>query len=135
MPRDIPGFTRRQVFLCALLPLTACAPDPDGRDDGERTLASWLRRLPPGPVAATGIGSLYLRDRPEEQAADWLAAKLFNAGLSAPLDRAGFHDLLRRVMADRAQDFLSDDLVILDGWAVPRTEARLLALIALCGDA
>jgi hypothetical protein len=130
-----PGFTRRQVLFCALLPLSACAVDPDATDDGERSLASWLRRLPPGPAAAAGIGALYLRDRPDEQSADWLARQLFDSGLVRPLDRAGFQELLQSVVAKRAQDFRDDDLVILDGWAVPRTEARLLALIALCGDA
>jgi hypothetical protein len=129
-----PRITRRQVFLCALLPLTACVADPDAKDDDERSLASWLRRLPPGPVAAAGIGALYLRDRPEEQSADWLAERLFDAGLSGPLDRARFQDLLQRVVADRTRDFVADDLVILDGWAWARTEARLLALIALCGN-
>jgi hypothetical protein len=42
---------------------------------------------------------------------------------------------LQRVISNRARDFLEEDLVILDGWVFPRTEARLLALIALCGDA
>jgi hypothetical protein len=60
---------------------------------------------------------------------------LFDSGLVRPLDRAGFQELLQSVVANRARDFRDDDLVILDGWAVPRTEARLLALIALCGDA
>jgi hypothetical protein len=133
--RSGPGVTRREVLLCVLLPLTACVADPDAPDDGERSLASRLRRLPPGPVAAAGFGALYLRDRPEERSADWLAERLFDSGLSRPLDRAGFEDLLQRVVAKRARDFLEEDLVILDGWALPRTEARLLALIALCGDA
>jgi hypothetical protein len=129
------GLTRREVLFCALLPLTACVADPGAPDDGERSLATWLRRLPPGPVAAAGIGALYLRDRPDEQSADWLAERLFASGLSRPLDRAGLQDLLQRVVEKRARDFLEEDLVILDGWVFPRTEARLLALIALCGDA
>jgi hypothetical protein len=115
--------------------LTACVADPDAPDDGERSLASWLRRLPPGPFAAAGIGALYLRDRPDEQSADWLARRLFDAELSRQYDQAGFHALLQRVVAARARDFVDDDLVILDGWAMAHTEARLLALIALCGNA
>jgi len=130
-----PEITRRQVLLCALLPLTACVADPGEPDDDERSLAWWLRRLPPGPVAAAGIGALYLRGRPDEQSAGWLARRLFETELSRPLDRAGFQEILSRVLAKRARDFLDDDLVVLDGWVVPRTEARLLALIAFCGDA
>ncbi|MEX2150364.1 MAG: hypothetical protein WD793_09105 [Steroidobacteraceae bacterium] len=118
-----------------MLPLSACVAGLDAPDDGERSLASWLRRLPPGPVAAAGIGALYLRDRPDEQSADWLARRLFDTELSRPLDRAGFQELLSRVVAKRARDFLEEDLVVVNGWAVSRTEARLLALIALCGDA
>jgi hypothetical protein len=130
--RQGPGVTRREVLVCALLPLTGCVPGPDTQD-AERDLASWLRSLPPGPVAAAAIGALYLRDRPEEQSAGWLARELFDSELSGKLDRAGFQSLLDRVVASRARDFADDDLVILDGWVVPRTEARLLTLIALCG--
>lgn len=133
--RSAPVITRRQVLFCALLPLTACVVNQDVQDDGERSLGSWLRRLPAGPVAAAGIGRLYLRGRPDEQSADWLAERLFDTGLSRPFDPAGFRDLLQRVAARRARDFVEDDLVVLNGWALPRTEARLLALIALCGDA
>ena len=132
MPRgEGPGITRRTILLGALLPLTACVPGPDTQD-GEQDLASWLRGLSPGPVEAAGIGALYLRDRPAEQSAGWLARQLFDSDLSRKLDRAGFQELIHRVVARRARDFLDDDLVILDGWAVSRTEARLLALIALC---
>jgi hypothetical protein len=129
------GITRREILFCALLPLTACVPDPDAPDQGEHRLASWLRWLPPGPVTAAGVGALYLRGRPDEQSADRLAGLLFDSGLSRQLDRVGFQELLQRVISNRARDFLEEDLVILDGWVFPRTEARLLALIALCGDA
>jgi hypothetical protein len=133
--RSGPGITRREILLCALLPLTACVADPDAPVDGEQSLAEWLGRLPPGPVVAAAFGALYLRDRPQEQSADWLAARLFDSVLSRQYDRAGFEDLLQRVVANRARDFLEENLVILDGWVLARTEARLLALIALCGDA
>lgn len=130
-----PVVTRRTILLGALLPLTGCVPDPGVEEGGERDLAWWLRGLVPGPYAAAAIGALYLRDAPGEKSAGWLAQRLFDADLSRKLDRAGFESLMQRVVAARAQDFVNDDLVILDGWAVPRTEARLLALIALCGDA
>ena len=57
---------------------------------------------------------------------------MFTCDLSSELDRRGFERLLRGIAAGRARDYRDDDLVILDGWAVPRTEARLLALVAFC---
>jgi hypothetical protein len=132
--REGRGVTRRTVLLGALLPLAGCVPGQDTQE-GERDLASWLCGLAPGPLAAAAVGALYLRNRPTEQSAGWLARQLFDSELSRRLDRAGFRELMQRVVASRARDFEDDDLVILDGWAVPRTEARLLTLIALCGDA
>lgn len=81
---------------------------------------------------AAAIGARYLRDQPEERSADWLARRLFDSELSRQLDPAGFETLLHNAFARRARDFIDDDIVVLDGWAVARTEARLLALIALC---
>ncbi len=133
--REGPGVTRRDILVGALLPLTGCVPVPHALDDGERDLASRLRDLDASPVSAAAIGALYLRDRPDERSASWLARRLFDSELSRKLDRAGFQELIQRLIASRARDFVDDDLVILDGWAVPRTEARLLTLIALCGDA
>ncbi|MGH8129897.1 MAG: hypothetical protein ACRES3_03470 [Steroidobacteraceae bacterium] len=133
MPRQTgPGITRRSILLGALLPLTGCAPHPDKLDGGERDLASWLRGLIPDPLAAAAIGALYLRDRPSERSPRWLARQLFDSGLSRKLDRSGFQGLMQRVVASRERDFVDDDLVILGGWVVPRTEARLLTLIAFC---
>lgn len=127
-----PQLTRRAVLLGALLPLTGCLPDPDA-PEGKQDLASWLRGFGPGPQAAAVIGMLYLRDAPDERSAAWLSRRLFGAELSLLIDRAGFRALMQGVVERRHRDYIEDDLVLLDGWAVPRTEARLLALIALCG--
>lgn len=125
------GITRRTMLLGALLPLAACVADPAWLAGGRRDLASWLRALVPGWRAAA-IGARYLRDQPAERSADWLARRLFDSDLSRQLDPAGFAALLHDAFARRARDFIDDDLVVLDGWAVARTEARLLTLIALC---
>ena len=125
------GITRRTMLLGALLPIAACVADTAWLAGGRRDLASWLRALVPGWRAAA-LGARYLSDQPAERSADWLARRLFDSELSRQLDAAGFYALLDNTFARRAQDFIDDDLVVLDGWAVARTEARLLALIALC---
>ena len=115
-----------------MLPLAGCIADRAG-PEVTRNLAAWLRCIPPGPLTAAVIGTLYLRDAPGERSAAWLARQLFGAELSQPLDAADFQARLRFVIERRHRDFMDDDLVLLEGWAVPRTEARLLSLIALCG--
>lgn len=40
---------------------------------------------------------------------------------------------MRQLAVSRDRDFRDDDLVIIDGWLLARTEARLMALVALCG--
>jgi hypothetical protein len=134
MPRRAgPVVSRRTILLGVLLPLAGCVPDPDALDSSERDLASWLRDLNPGPLAWAAIGALGLQDRAMEQSARGLARELFDSELSRKLDRSGFQRLMQGVAASRDRDFRNDDLEILDGWVVARTEARLLALIALCG--
>ena len=101
--------------------------------EAKRDLAYWLRGFGPGPPHAAVIGVLYLEEAPDERSSDWLAKRLFGSGLAHPVDRAGFRALMREVIERRQRDFLEEDFVLLEGWAVPRTEARLLTLIALCG--
>jgi hypothetical protein len=123
------------VLLGTLLPLVGCVPIPGSAIVGPRPLAGWLRDLFPDPAAAAGIGMRYLRSRPTERSAEGLAQQLFGHGLSVELDRQGFERLMRGVAAGRARDYREDDLIILDGWPVTCTEARLLALVALCTSA
>jgi hypothetical protein len=131
-PQTDATITRRLVLLAVMLPLAGCIADRAG-PEVERNLATWLRCIPPGPRTAAVIGTLYLRDAPGERSAAWLAHHLFGAELSQPFAAAEFQARLRFVIERRHRDFVDDDLVLLEGWAVPRTEARLLSLIALCG--
>jgi len=127
------GLTRRSVLLGALLPIAGFLPDLRPGDADPRSIAAWLREWIPDADAAA-IGERYLRATPAERSADRLAQQLFGRSLSDEADRPGFGRLMRRVQAIRARDFLNDDLVLLEGWAVARTEARLLALAALCAS-
>ena len=130
--RGRPRITRRSVLLGTLLPLAGYLPVPGFVDAGPQALSSWLRGLFPDPTAAAGVGACYLRCRVVERSAQRLTQQMFTCDLSSELDRRGFERLLRGIAAGRARDYRDDDLVILDGWAVPRTEARLLALVAFC---
>jgi hypothetical protein len=125
------GVTRRLVLLGALLPVTAWLPLRQGGDASPRGIAYWLRVLMPDAGAAD-LGAHYLRAFPGERSADHLAQELFGCSLSDETDRPGVERLMHRVRESRARDFRDDDLVLLDGWVVPRTEARLLALLACC---
>jgi hypothetical protein len=120
------------VLLGTLLPLVGCVPIPGTADAAPQVLSSWLRGLFPDPAAAAAIGSRYLRSRPAERSAEGLAQHLFGRDLSAEIDSRGFEQLMRGIAAGRVRDYRDDDLIILDGWSVTRTEARLLALVALC---
>jgi hypothetical protein len=129
--RSLQGVTRRSVLLGALLPVAGVLPDLRPADIGSKDIAGWLREWIPDAGAAA-IGVRYLLATPSERSPDRLARELFGRSLSDEADWPGFKRLMRRVQASRARDFLNDDLVLLEGWAVARTEARLLALVALC---
>ena len=129
--RSLRGVTRRSVLLGALLPVAGVLPDLRPGDADPKDIAAWLREWIPDAGAAA-IGERYLRAMPAERSAGQLAQQLFGRSLSDEADLPGFKRLMRRVQASRARDFLNDDLVLLEGWAVARTEARLLALVALC---
>jgi hypothetical protein len=128
--RKTRGLTRRSVLLGALLPVTGYLQIPLGGDTGPKEVASWLRELLPDAGAAA-LGAHYLRAFPEEFSASRLTQTLFGCLTSGRTDRPGIERLMRRVRDSRARDFRDDDLVLFDGWAVPRTEARLLALVAI----
>jgi hypothetical protein len=92
----------------------------------------WLRQLVPSVHAAAAIGRRYLGTRPSEASAPWLAGRLLGAdALDLPRDR-NLAEIRHRLRILRLADFRSGDLVYVDGWGLTRTEARLMALIAMC---
>lgn len=127
-----PVITRRQLLLGALVPIasswTALHWRHSEADDG---VAALLRALFPEPRAAAGMGALYLQSRPEERSIKWLAQTLLGSPAFPRTNRHGRERLTARLRADRERDFVNADLVVLEGWVITRTEARLLALLSL----
>jgi hypothetical protein len=79
------------------------------------------------PASARAIGRAYLRQAPEEADAARLLA-LIHPGDCAALSAS---ELRRAVAARQRADFAAGRTVLLDGWVLSRTEARLCALAAV----
>lgn len=92
--------------------------------DRSAALAASLRALFGDPTAALVVGALYLRDHPGEAAPHRLRDLLFG-GEDPPPALAGW--LARR----RAAELAGEDVVLVGGWLLTRSEARLCALTSL----
>jgi hypothetical protein len=124
------AMTRRQLLVAALLPFALGLPN--GLASRSRSVIRWVQsRLFPDVRAAATVGDLYLQKQPEEGSAARLAYELFGSDSFRNVDREGDERLRQRLRASRDLDFRRDDLVVLHGWVVTRTEARLLALLSL----
>jgi hypothetical protein len=126
--------SRRRFLLAAVVALAGALPAAAAWTLPRRGPGSpqWLRRLVPSVHAAAAIGRRYLGTRPSEASASWLTEQLLGAGaVDMPPDQ-DLSEIRRRLRSLRQADFRSGDLVYIDGWALTRTEARLMALIALC---
>jgi hypothetical protein len=80
------------------------------------------------PRAVRAIGRRYLAIARDEADRARLSDLVFGR---ADLADDSFAALQRHIATERARDFAADDTVILDGWILSRTEARLCALSAL----
>jgi len=80
--------------------------------------------------ASVLMGRKYLEKVPEEGSAAWLVDRVFGGEGLIMSDR--FPLLNAQVLRLRQQDFVRGDLIVIDGWLVARTEARLCALAAIC---
>ena len=87
--------------------------------------------LPTDYRAARALGERYLEIEPAERSAEWLAGELFGDVSLPTTDLQGRDRLKRRIRAGCARDFRHGDLVLVEGWLLARTEARLLALCAV----
>jgi hypothetical protein len=121
---------RRRQFLSGLLAfaaLPAAGVIPAGHD----TLGRWLRRVAQSTPEARLLGSRYLARHPAERSAGHLSAALFGRALREPIDEVSQASLLRRLDAAHQRNLHDGDLVVLDGWCLTSTEARMLALLTL----
>jgi hypothetical protein len=128
----------------------ALAAGLPGHEPGQAAvdrLARQLAALVPHPQSARRIGEAYLAATPEEADAGRLIALLLPAPQTGALQTGASQtgggserlppraQLCRQLAARRDCDFRDGGTVRLNGWIVPRTEARLCALVALHGPA
>jgi hypothetical protein len=89
-------------------------------------LAGLLRGLVKDGPAARALGRAYLAGGRVE--ASTLRARLDALAAAAPRDAAGLREAVR---AASARDLAAGDVAVVDGWVLARTEAEILALVAL----
>jgi hypothetical protein len=126
---------RRSVLLAvagwALLPVAALARLPLAASDPDARLLARLATFFAVPDSAAALGAAYLRQAPEEAQAASLVARLFPGVASAALERWP-DGALRSALAGRlSEDFAQSRTVVLEGWVLSRSEARLFAAAAL----
>lgn len=104
----------------------ALASPPDAAD---ARIPRWLRELLADPGAMAGFGRSYLAQHPQEKDPTRLAESVRRA---LPETRPGEpDDWLARANAAVEADYARGDTVMLTGWIISRTEARIYALAAL----
>jgi len=77
------------------------------------------------------LGERYLELWPEERSADRLCRELFGTDIDSCSSRIDGGELLRRIRHQRTADFRHGELVVIDGWLLARSEARVFALAAV----
>jgi hypothetical protein len=128
---------RRSVLLAAawaLVPLAALARLPLAAAEAASPEARLLARLAAlfrEPGSAAALGRAYLDRVPAEAEPATLVAGLFPGLGPAALERWS-DGALRAALAQRlAEDFAQSRTVVLQGWVLSRSEARLFAAAAL----
>ena len=77
------------------------------------------------------LGQHYLELHPEERSAKLIAHELFGDECASVCDLNNRLDLQQHVLKQHEQNFHEGDVVIIDGWILTRTEARVFALSAI----
>jgi hypothetical protein len=122
----VTGWATMPMSAMARLPFAASPPpDPEAR------LLTRLAGLFGEPASATALGAAYLRQAPEEAEPGCLLSRLFPDAATEVLERWS-DGVLRSTLARRlAEDFANSRTVVLQGWVLSRSEARLFAAAAL----
>jgi hypothetical protein len=126
----LPALSRRRVVAApfaalAMLPWRGTAAD-DEAPAGAARLAALMRHR----ASARVLGRAYLAEAGEEASPALLACRIGAAcGLDASALAALPEPALRRALADAVRrDFAQGDTVMVRGWVLARSEARLYAL-------
>jgi hypothetical protein len=114
-------FARRTLLAAAAAALLVSFR----RGRAEVPLCDRLARLFRHPESARVVGAAYLRLVREEADVEQLAALL-----EAELGEAEGAALERRLAAQQRADFGAGRTVVVEGWILSRTEARVCALLA-----
>jgi hypothetical protein len=118
----------RRLFLSALAASMALAIMPSvGPERRDRT-ARLALDIGGGRPGVRALGHRYLALVPQERDTTLLARTLFGPDYAVPGSLA---EARRRIVASRDRDFAAGDTVVVDGWILARTEARLCALCVL----
>lgn len=128
--RRRPRMKRRSLLAAAaaLIPVASLGPWWLHRLRRPETLAAALFT---DAATARRIGERYLAANAEERDPEALAARL-PAGCAAPARTRRDMAAVRAALGEqRARDFATGDTVIVDGWILARSEARLCAFAAL----
>jgi hypothetical protein len=124
------AYALRRRAMMSLVP--ALVPWPFAASAASRASRRQLvEALLPNITAARKVGERYLAQTPEERCTLRLTEALFGGALHHPPAADALPHLRRIIEARRHQDFTRGDTVILDGWLLARTEARLCALAAM----
>jgi hypothetical protein len=127
-PRTVGCLTRRDALglLTASLATVPCGASAARRPHGR------LSGIYRSRDSAAAVGRRYLALHPEEASAAELEARVLqDPSIRVALDSSS-DSRLRRVLAEKVRlDFLRRDVVLVDGWLLSITEARLCALHAL----
>jgi len=77
------------------------------------------------------LGEHYLEIHPEERSASRISYELFGDECTSLCNLNNRPVLQQHVLKQHNQDFRQGDVVIIDGWVLTRTEARVFALSAI----
>lgn len=117
------NFLRQALCWVALGGVAGCRSLPQAEFAANVMPAAWLDDVIGNLDAASRIGKRYLAAHPEEQSADQILGAIA-ATVQGRLDFDG-------VSAAIKSDYVRGETVLVDGWIISRSEARVYALAAL----
>ena len=122
-------FSATGIFVAlaprGLLGKSIAAPDP-----ATAAIADRAGEIFQNPAAARTIGRAYMQICPP-RALENSALRELTAQLGRDLHSVDSETLRRRLAMQIRQDFEGDETVVVNGWVLARTEARVCALLAM----